>query len=523
MTTLLLPAFLFLFQAAPPLPINPAPPASSTAAAAAARAAETKPLNAAQAPPSAPPVELLPVITKHELKLANKTLHYTTTTGQLPIKNANGETEASLFFVAYTLDGVPDRTRRPMMFSFNGGPGSASVWLHMGVLGPKRVKMLDEGGLPPAPYQLVDNEYTWLDQTDMVFIDPVGTGYSRAAKPELAAKFFGVQGDIESVGEFIRLYLSRYERWSSPLFLIGESYGTTRAAGLSGYLIERGIAFNGVLLISTVLNFETNRFNVGNDLPYMLFLPTYAAAAWYHHKLPPDLQQKPLRPFLHEVEQFASTRYAAALMRGDQLEPDERKAVIAQLARYTGLEPRYVSQSDLRIEIQRFTRELLREQNVVVGRLDSRLTGPGTLLPSEQPEFDPSMTAIRPPYTALFNQYVRTELGYKSDLTYYVLGGGIGPWNWGNQNGYADTGDALRSAFAKNPHMKLFVGMGYYDLATPYYATSYTLHHLGLQGSIQNVTVKEYPAGHMFYIQKSSLAQLRSDAAEFLRAALPAN
>src|SRR5438046_2527124 len=269
----------------------------------------------------------------------------------MPIKNRDGETEARIFFMAYALDAGGDRWRRPLTFSFNGGRGSASVWLHLGAIGPRRVPMYPDGTMPPPPYQLVDNEYTWLNQTDLVFIDPVGTGYSRALRPDLASKFFGLQGDIESVGEFIRMYLTRYERWTSPLFLAGESYGTTRASGLSGYLIDRGIAFNGILLISTIMNFQTARFARGNDLPYVLFLPTYTATAWYHKKLPPDLQQN-LRRTLDEVERWAATDYTTALAKGDRITAAERQEVIDHLARYTGLSKTYIDQSNLRIEIQ---------------------------------------------------------------------------------------------------------------------------------------------------------------------------
>src|SRR6184192_1427879 len=239
-----------------------------------------------------PSPEEPPVLTKHEIRAGGRTLRYTATVGMMLIKNREGETEARIFFMAYTLDEGGNRGRRPLTFSFNGGPGSASVWLHLGAIGPRRVPMNPDGTMPPPPYQLVDNEYTWLNQTDLVFIDPVGTGYSRAVRPDLASRFFGLNGDIESVGEFIRMYLTRYERWTSPLFLAGESYGTTRASALSGYLIDRGIAFNGIVLISAIMNFETTDFAAGNDLPYIMFLPSYAATAWYHKKLPRDLQSK---------------------------------------------------------------------------------------------------------------------------------------------------------------------------------------------------------------------------------------
>src|ERR671933_1663325 len=338
--------------------------------------------------------------------------------------------------MAYTLDGAGDKSTRPLMFSFNGGPGSSSVWLHLGALGPRRVEMLEDGGMPAPPFRLVDNEHTWLDFTDIVFIDPVGTGYSRAARPDLAQRFFGLQGDIQSVGEFIRLYLARNERWTSPLFLVGESYGTTRAAGLSGYLIEHGIAFNGIILISTIMNFQTSRFARGNDLPYMLFLPTYTAIAWYHKKLPADLQTD-LRRTLDEVERWAAGEYTVALAKGDRLTPAERQEVIDRLNRYTGLGKTFLDNSDLRIEIQRFDRELLRDQRRTVGRLDGRFKGLDASNASETPDFDPSLAAIRPPYTAAFNQYVRSELGFRSDLEYFILGGGVMGWNFGSANAYA--------------------------------------------------------------------------------------
>ncbi len=460
------------------------------------------------------------VITKHSINIGGRTLRYTVTTGMMPLKSLTGDTEARIFYIAYTADNAGNSAQRPLMFSFNGGPGSASVWLHLGALGPKRVKMLDDGLMPPPPYQLVDNEQTWLDQTDIVFIDPVGTGYSRAARPELANKYFGLQGDIQSVGEFIRLYLSRNERWQSPLFLVGESYGTTRASGLSGYLIEHGIAFNGIILVSTIMNFQTARFARGNDLPYILFLPTYTAIAWYHKKLSPDLQGN-LRKTLDEVERWAATDYSAALAKGGSLTASERQDVIDKLSRYTGLSKQYVDDSDLRIEINHFDKELLRDQKRTVGRLDGRFKGLDALNVSETPDFDPSLAAIRPPYTAAFNNYVRGELGFKSDLEYYILGGGVGRWDFGIDNGYADTSEALRSAFAKNPYMKLFVASGYYDLATPYFATRYTLSHMGLDPSLNNnVQTGFYEAGHMMYIEKNSLAQLKRDVSSFIQSAL---
>lgn len=437
----------------------------------------------------------------------------------MPIKNRDGETEGRIFFTSYTVDG--GSSRRPMTFAFNGGPGSASLWLHLGAIGPKRVKMNADGTMPGPPYELVDNDATWLTQSDLVFIDPVGTGYSRAARPELGQKFFGLQGDIESVGEFIRLYLTRYERWTSPLFLAGESYGTTRASALSGYLIDRGIAFNGIMLISTIMNFETTAFAAGNDLPYALFLPSYTATAWYHKKLPTDLQSQPVNRVVAEAENWASGEYTVALEKGDRLTSQERQDTIAKLSRYSGLEPRFLDNANLRVSLNLFRKELLRSEKRSIGRLDSRFKGYDTNIATDSPDYDASEAAIRPPYTSTFNSYIRSELGYKTDLEYYVLGGGIGPWNWGTNNNYVDTSAALRNALAKNPYLKVFVAMGYYDMATPYYAVQYTLHHISLDPMLlKNFSTGYYEAGHMMYIDERSLGRMRVDVGSFIEQAL---
>ncbi len=490
---------------------TPTPEASPTASPGASASAP----RSSQERPSPSPEEP-PVITHHEIRVGGRTLHYTATTGMMPIKNRDGETEARMFFMAYTLD--EGRGRRPLTFSFNGGPGSASVWLHLGAIGPKRVPMNPDGTMPPPPYQLIDNEYTWLTQTDLVFIDPVGTGYSRAVRPELGAKFFGLQGDIESVGEFIRLYLTRYERWTSPLFLAGESYGTTRASALSGYLIDRGIAFNGIMLISTIMNFQTTNFAPGNDIPYVLFLPSYAATAWYHKKLSSDLQSRPVQDVAAEAESWASNEYTLALEKGDKLSGQERQDAIAKLSHYTGLSPTFLDNANLRVSLNMFRKELLRTEKRSIGRLDARFKGYDTNIASDSPDYDASEAAIRPPYTSTFNNYVRAELNYKSDLEYYILGGGItSPWNWGTNNNYVDTSVALRNALAKNPYLKVFVAMGYYDMATPYYAADYNLHHISIDASLlRNISTGHYEAGHMMYIDEKSLARMRADIGKFI-------
>ncbi len=462
-----------------------------------------------------------PVETQHELKIKARSIKFTATAGAIPIKDEFDETEAEIFFVAYTLNEVADLTERPLIFVFNGGPGSSAIWLHMGAVGPKRVKMQDQGWMPAPPYRVEPNEYGWLEFADLVFVDPVGTGYSRAAKEELDKKFWSVKGDIESVGEFIRLYLTRYQRWSSPLFLAGESYGTTRIAGLAGYLVDKGIAFNGVLLISTALSIRLISFEEGDDLPFQLFVPTYAATAWYHKKLEPDLQNRELGDLLEEVEAWSEGEYTVALMKGDRLREEERQRIAEQLARYTGLELDYVLGTNLRVNIMRFCKELLREENRSVGRLDSRFKGVEAIAVTEKPEFDPSMLAITPPYTAVFNNYVHKELGINTDLVYESLSYEVNEkWEW-EKGKLPNTGEALRSAIAKNPFMKIFVGQGYYDLATPHLATQYMITHMNIDPEFRsNVTMALYPAGHMFYLDVECLAQHKEDVAEFIQSAL---
>jgi carboxypeptidase C (cathepsin A) len=461
-----------------------------------------------------------PVTTKHGIKVGGKQLQYTATAGEMPIRNPEGEIEAHIFYMAYTLDSPPEGQRRPLMFSFNGGPGSSSVWLHLGALGPRRVNMLPDGGMPPPPAQLVDNEYTWLDRTDLVFIDPVGTGYSRPVKPELGKKFWSVQGDLDSIGEFIRLYLSEYNRWASPLFVVGESYGTTRASGLSGHLIDHGIALKGIVLVSAVLNFETIVFGRGNDLPYVLFVPSYTATAWYHKKLPPDLQRD-LQKTLREAEQWATGQYSVALTKGDGMTPAERQEIINHLARYTGISKDFIDRANLRVDQRHFAKELLRAEKRTVGRYDSRFKGIDETAVDSTPEYDPSEAAVRSAFTTAFNDYVRTELNYKSDREYRILGG-IRDWEWGSAiQGFPNVTDALRRALVKTPYMKVHIASGYYDLATPYFGTHYTVDHLNLDAALRrNVTTSEYDAGHMMYIRSESLTKLKKDVGEFLEKTL---
>jgi carboxypeptidase C (cathepsin A) len=486
--------------------------------------------------PGTPPADTI-VETRHQVEIGGRRLRYTVTAGTIVLKEesekqgdeagvAEGErARATIFFVAYTLDGVEDPGRRPITFSFNGGPGSSSVWLHMGVLGPRRVLMGDAGQALPPPYRIGPNEHSLLDATDLVFIDPVSTGYSRAVPGEKANQFHGLQKDIESIGDFIRLYATRYKRWASPKFLAGESYGTTRAAGLSGYLQQRhGMYLNGLILVSAVLNFQTLEFDAGNDLPFILFLPTYAATAWYHRRLNSVLQRKSLRDMLNEVEAFAIGEYATALLRGAALPAPERARVVRRLASYTGLTPDYIERSDLRVRDYRFVKELLRPEQRTVGRLDSRFTGVDRDAAGEATEHDPSYSAIIGPYTAALYQYVRGELGFESDLPYEILTGRVQPWSYApHENRYVDVADTLRQAIAMNEHLRVYVANGYYDLATPHFATEYTFNHLGLgPDQRSNVRMGYFEAGHMMYVHQPSLARLKQELAAFIGEAVPA-
>jgi carboxypeptidase C (cathepsin A) len=463
---------------------------------------------------------LEPVSTQHTLALKDRTLNYTARAGAIPLKDDKDEIEAEIFFIAYELDDVEDRAERPLTFAFNGGPGSSSIWLHMGALGPRRVIMEEKGWMPAPPYKLEPNKHTWLDATDLVFIDPVGTGFSRASKEELDKKFWNFKGDIESVGEFIRLYLTRYQRWSSPLFLAGESYGTTRAAALAGYLVEKGIAFNGIILVSTALDLRAIFFGQGDDLPFQLFVPTYAATAWYHQKLAEKLQKRTLPELMEEVEGWAESELTVALMKGDRIDPQERMVVAEKLAMYTGLDLDYVLGTNLRINILRFCKELTRAERRSVGRLDSRFKGVEALEVTEQPEFDPSLLAIKPPYTAVFNSYVRSELGVETDLVYETLNHKVNEkWEW-EKGRLPSTGDNLRGAMAKNPYLKVYVGQGYYDLATPHFATQYMISHMNVDPELrENIRMVNYQAGHMFYLDVDSLAAFKLDIDDFFQSA----
>jgi carboxypeptidase C (cathepsin A) len=461
-------------------------------------------------------------VTKHQLKIGNEMLNYTATTGYMNIKDEKDTLKANLFFIAYTKDGEADPAKRPILFSFNGGPGSSSVWLHMGALGPKIVSMDDLGNSLPPPYKYVDNPNTWLDKADIIFIDPMTTGFTRTAGKATQNEFTGYENDLRFVGDFIRLYISRYGRWSSPKFIAGESYGTTRAAGLSGYLQERhGLYVNGIILISAILDFGTVRTDRGNDTPFPLGLPTFAATSWYHKKLDPRFTS--LKALLKEVQQFAITEYASALMKGDQLPDAERNNIINKLHEYTGLSKDYIDNTNLRLYVGQYNKELLRTEKKTVGRLDSRIIGQDYNNAGATYDYDASYDiAIYGGYTAAINDYIRRDLKYENDLPYEILTNRVGPWT-NSTDKYLNVAEVLRGAMVKNPFLKVWICNGYFDMATPYFATDYVVHHMFLPKDLQkNISFTYYEAGHMMYIHKPSLLELKKDYNQFVGQVLTA-
>jgi carboxypeptidase C (cathepsin A) len=488
-------------------------------------AAETAPTNSASADTNAPAkndaatipdATHKPVFTTNTVTIAGQRVTYVAETGMLPILKKDGTTSASVFYVAYTRQGQTNKSARPITFCFNGGPGSASVWLHLGALGPRRVKMNEDGTLPPPPFGLVDNEYSILDKSDLVFIDPVATGFSRAAKDEKADEFFGDAEDLDSVGEFIRLWTTRHERWLSPKYLCGESYGVFRAAGLADHLSSRyGMYLNGMILVSGVLDFATIWDNPGNDVPYPLYLPAYTAAAQFHKKLPDDLQND-LTKALAESREFAKGEYAAALQKGDSLSADEHKKIAAELARLTGLKPQVIEDNHLRIDEGVFRKQLLHDEGLILGAYDARITGRDDDAASPYPDFDPSDAAVLGPFSAAMNSYVRGELKFEDDLPYELIAS-VQPWNYGVRNSYASSGEKLASTMNQNPYMKILVLGGRCDLVCPIDTVHYALDHMQLDANYRtNITYAEYDAGHMMYINLPDLKKLHADVESFL-------
>lgn len=457
--------------------------------------------------------------TTHTIKINGTDISYKVTVGTQLLLNDTSEPKGSIFYTAYTREGINDLRTRPVTFCFNGGPGSSSIWLHLGVLGPRRVNIDEEGISANHPYHLIDNPYSLLDESDLVFIDPISTGYSRACPGEDPKQFHEVESDIKSVAEFIRLYTTRNERWESPKFLAGESYGTTRAAGLAQELHDaHHLYLDGIILVSSVLNFQTIRFSSGNDLPYILFLPTYTATALYHHKLSDELQADPHKT-LQEVERFALGEYSEALMLGDRLPKERYNTILQKLVSYTGLSKEYIDRTNLRINIFRFAKELLRSERRTVGRFDSRLKGIDADHAGETFEYDPSYENIVGLFTSTFNNYVRSELNWKRDEEYKIIAD-VQPWDYSGvaSNQFLDVGTSLRDVINKNTFLDVFVASGYTDLATPYFATEYTFAHLGLDPALRdNIIMKNYEGGHMMYLKQSSLKDLKADLAQFIK------
>jgi carboxypeptidase C (cathepsin A) len=460
-------------------------------------------------------------VTRHSIELAGRKIAYRATAGTLVLQDEDDKPRASVFYVAYGRDDDTGAADRPVTFSFNGGPGSAAVWVHLGAFGPRKV-LADPEGMPlPPPGRLVTNPYSILDVTDLVFIDPVGTGYSRAAPGVDVKQFHGLKGDIESVGEFIRLWLTRNERWASPKFIAGESYGTTRTAGLALHLQERhGIYLNGVVMISSILNWQNQEMHPGNDTAFIIHLPSYAATAWYHGRISPP-HSGDLRRLLDEVEAFAVGEYATALLQGDWLADEERRRIAKRVADYTGLSQDYVERTNLRIAIWRFVKELLRDQGKTVGRLDSRFTGRDRDSAGESFEYDPASEAVNIGYVALLNDYLRRELGYETDREFRASAGLWRDWSWDDaKNRYVNAAEDLRQAMTRNPDLHVLFTSGYYDLATPYFDTPFSVAHLGLPEELRDhVTIAYYEAGHMMYIREKDHAKFRQDVVEFIRQA----
>ncbi len=495
------------------------------------------PLLAAESPSNAPPAEARApgpeaakekkepqeklVQTTHSITIDGQRINYTATTGTILLRDEEEDkATASIFYIAYTRDETKDLASRPLTFSFNGGPGSSSVWMHLGLLGPRRVHLAEDGGALPPPYKLQDNEYSLLDETDLVFIDPVSTGYSRAIPFKDAKKFHGLREDARSVADFIRIYVTRHKRWPSPKFVIGESYGTTRAAALSGVLSdELKMNVNGIMLVSTVLNFETLDFKPGNDLPFILYLPSYAATAWFHKKLAPDLQALQLADVFSQAQNFATGDYRSALFEASAMDATTRARVIAQYARLTGLSTNYVDRANLRVPLYRFASELLADEKRVIGRYDSRYKGYVRDRLLGRMEQDPSYEAVAGAFASTFNNYIRSELKYETDVPYEVLTS-VQPWNWDTSNSYVDVAETLADALTRNPFLKIHVSSGYYDLATPLFATHYTFDHLGVnQALLPNITLDSYTAGHMMYLNLPDLKKSKTDLARFIRSA----
>jgi len=459
-----------------------------------------------------------PVVTEHAIVIDGRQIAYRAEAGMLPLLKDDGVPKASVFYVAYTLAPRENRdaAERPLLFCFNGGPGASAVWLHLGGLGPRRAQVNDDGTLPPPPFRLVDNASTVLLAADLVFIDPVATGYSRAAKDERPEQFFGKDPDIKAIAEFIRLYTTRHERWRSPKYLCGESYGVFRAAGLASELQDaHGMFLSGLVLVSGLVDFETIRTAPCNDLPFCTFLPSFTAVAHFHRRLPADLQQD-LPQAVAAARAFAAGEYATALFAGGALPAERREQVAVELARFTGLPRDFILRHDLRVEPEAFRKQLLANEGLICGRFDGRITGRDGDPAAAEPGFDPSFAAALGPLASMMNAYVREELGFESDVPYKVLAG-VGPWSF-DQNAYASTSRELADAIAKNPHLRVLVQVGLCDLAVPGDSMRHSIDHLKLAPQLRGtISFAEYQSGHMMYLNLPDLKKLGADLEAFIR------
>jgi carboxypeptidase C (cathepsin A) len=479
----------------------------------------------AQKPSPEPAPKEQSSVTEHTIRIGGQTIPYKATAATMSLKDDKGETNASLFYIAYTRSDVDDPGKRPIAFIYNGGPGSSSVWLHMGAFGPRRVLTTDAAATPPSPYRLTDNQNCLLDATDLVFLDPVGTGFSHAVGKAIDKDFWGVDQDVRSLAQGIRTYVSRNRRWNSPKFLIGESYGTFRSAALSNYLQSGGdwIYLNGIVMLSTVLNLGKLSFRPGEDLPYILHLPSLAAAAWYHKAVkdrPSDLGV-----LMEQARQFAMTEYASALLKGAKLSSAEKAEVVKKMSGFTGLSEEYISRANLRVMPYQFEKEFLRSRGLIVGGYDARFTGPSNSLLSEFAEYDPSFTGVGGPFTAAFNRYVREEVKYEPDRDYVILSRqAAGTWDYRRNNaagagfpGSPNVEADLTQAMIANPHLRVQINIGIYDLVTPFLEVEHTVDHLDLPENLRNhIQLEYYEAGHMMYSHDEDQAKLKANVAAFI-------
>ena len=465
-------------------------------------------------------------VTEHTIKVGGQTISYKATAQTILLKDDKGAPIALIYSTAYTRSDVKDPSTRPLSFLYNGGPGSSSVWLHMGSFGPRRVATVNAGITPPAPYKLLDNPECLLDRSDLVFIDPVGTGFSTAVGKAQNKDFWGIDSDVKSLAQFIKIYITRNNRWNSPKFLIGESYGTFRNAALTNYLQNNeNVYLNGIVMVSSVIDLGTISFYPGQDLAYVLYLPSYAATAWYHKVL----KDRPdnLAAFLDEARKFAKGEYTTALMKGDTISAEEKAAVAKKVSRFTGLSEDYLVKANLRVKLFQFMQELQRDRGLTTGRLDARFAGPTYNLIGEAADYDPQETAISGAFVGAFNAYLREELKFGQDKSYQVAANFQGNrWDWKHDSdfGYFPGSPSvvldLVAAMVSNPKLRVEVENGYYDLATPFMETEYSMEHLGISESLRkNLKLQYYEAGHMMYVRDEDLAKLKTNVAAFIDSA----